>query len=54
MRFQTVLRIAEGCEPRIIRNDIPLYPIYPDELWEMLDRAGFSGIRFFGDFAGFV
>jgi len=52
VRFQTVLRIAEGCEPRIIRNDIPLYPIYPDELWEMLDRAGFSGIRFFGDFAG--
>lgn len=52
VRFQTVLRIAQGCQPRIIRNDIPLYPIYPDELWDMLDRAGFSRIRFFGDFAG--
>ena len=52
VRFQTVLRISEGGQPRIVRNDIPLYPIYPDELWEMLERAGFSGIRFFGDFAG--
>jgi glycine/sarcosine N-methyltransferase len=52
VRFQTVLRISEGGEPRIVRNDIPLYPIYPDELWEMMDRAGFSRIRFFGDFAG--
>ncbi len=52
VRFQTALRISEGGQPRIVRNDIPLYPIYPDELWEMLERAGFSGIRFFGDFAG--
>ncbi len=52
VRFQTVLRISEGGQPRIVRNDIPLYPIYPDELWEMMDRAGFSRIRFFGDFAG--
>lgn len=51
VRFQTVLRISDGSQPRIVRNDIPLYPIYPDELWEMLERAGFSGIRFFGDFA---
>ncbi len=52
VRFQTVLRIAEGGQPRIVRNDIPLYPIYPDDLWDTLTRAGFSTIRFFGDFAG--
>lgn len=52
VRFRTVLRISEGGQPRILRNDIPLYPIYPDELWQMLSRAGFSDIRFFGDFAG--
>jgi len=52
VRFQTTLRISRGGEPRIVRNDIPLYPLYPDELREMLSRAGFSGIRFFGDFAG--
>jgi len=52
VRFQTVLRISEGGQPRILRNEIPLYPIYPDELWDMLSRAGFSGVRFFGDFAG--
>ncbi len=52
VRFQSVLRISGGGQPRILRNDIPLYPIYPDELWDMLSRAGFSGIRFFGDFAG--
>ncbi len=52
VRFQTMLRISEGGQPRIHRNEIPLYPIYPDELWGMLSRAGISGIRFFGDFAG--
>ncbi len=52
VRFQTVLRISEGGQIRTVRNDIPLYPIYPDELWDMVERAGFHGIRFFGDFAG--
>ena len=52
VRFRTSLRISGGEEPRVLRNDIPLYPIYPDELWDMLSRAGFSGISFFGDFAG--
>ena len=47
-----VITISEGGQPKILRNDIPLYPIYPDELWEMLSRAGFSGIRFSGDFSG--
>lgn len=52
VRFQTVLRISEGGQPRTVRNDIPLYPLYPDELWDMVERAGFPRIRFFGDFAG--
>jgi SAM-dependent methyltransferase len=51
VRFRTSLRIAEGDEPRILRNDIPLYPIYPEELWEMLSGAGFAPIRYYGDFA---
>ena len=38
-------------EPRIVRNEIPLYPVYPEELLEMLANAGFGDIRFFGDFA---
>jgi len=52
VRFLTSLRISEGGQPRVFRNDIPLYPIYPDELWEMFSRAGFSEIRFSGDFSG--
>jgi SAM-dependent methyltransferase len=52
VRFRTALRISGGGQPRVVRNDIFLYPLYPDELWEMLSRAGFSGIRFFADFAG--
>ncbi len=52
VRFRTSLRIARGDEPRIVRNEIPLYPLYPDELWEMLAAAGFSRIRYRGDFAG--
>lgn len=52
VRFQTVLRISGGGEPHVLRNEIPLYPVYPDELWDMLSHAGFTGIRFFGDFAG--
>ncbi|NJD62925.1 MAG: class I SAM-dependent methyltransferase [Deltaproteobacteria bacterium] len=50
IRFRTSLRIAGGDGPRFFRNDIPLYPIYPDELWEMLSAAGFSPIRYHGDF----
>lgn len=50
VRFVTTLRIASGDGPRILRNDIPLYPLYPDELYEMVARAGFGTIRFAGDF----
>jgi hypothetical protein len=51
IRFQTSLRVAGGEGPRILRNEIPLHPIYPDDLWEMLSAAGFAPIRFHGDFA---
>ncbi len=52
IRFRTALRIARGDEPLILRNEIPLYPLYAEELWEMLAAAGFSRIRYRGDFAG--
>ncbi len=51
VRFQTSLRISQGDEPRILRNDIPLYPLYPEELWDMIIGAGFASIRYYGDFA---
>jgi len=50
VRFRTSLRIAGEDGPRILRNEIPLYPIYPEELWEMLSRTGFAPIRYYGDF----
>ena len=50
VRFHTALRIAGADGPRILRNEIPLYPVYPEELWEMLSGAGFSLIRYYGDF----
>ena len=49
--FRTSLRFSGADEPRIARNEIPLYPIYPEELWEILTNAGFGDIRFYGDFA---
>jgi SAM-dependent methyltransferase len=49
--FRTSLRFAGADEPRIARNEIPLYPLYPEELWEMISNAGFGDIRFYGDFA---
>jgi glycine/sarcosine N-methyltransferase len=51
VRFRTELEFAGEGGRRVLENDIPLYPIYPYELWEMLSGAGFSDIRFFGDFA---
>ena len=51
VRFHTALRLPTADGPRILRNEIPLYPVYPDELWEMLAEAGFGEIRFHGDFA---
>lgn len=52
VRFRTALRVSTGGQPRVFHNDIALHPLYPDELWEMLSGAGFSDIRFTGDFAG--
>jgi SAM-dependent methyltransferase len=49
--FRTSLRIAEGDGPRIVRNEILLHPLYPEEMWEALTRAGFRSIRYYGDFA---
>jgi len=49
--FRTSLRVAGEDEPRIARNEIPLYPVYAEELWGMLSNAGFGNIRFYGDFA---
>jgi SAM-dependent methyltransferase len=51
VQFQTSLRLPTAEGPRILRNQIPLYPVYPDELWEMLSKAGFGEIRFHGNFA---
>jgi glycine/sarcosine N-methyltransferase len=49
--FRTTLRVAAADQPRIARNEIPLYPIYPEELWETLTGAGFGEIRYYGNFA---
>ncbi len=49
--FHTTLRLATADGPKIVRNEIPLYPIFPDDLWEMAANAGFRDIRFYGDFA---
>jgi len=51
VRFQTTLRLPTGDGPRIVRNELPLYPVYPDELWELLLKGGFADIRFHGNFA---
>jgi SAM-dependent methyltransferase len=50
VRFLTSVRIAGGDGPRILRNEIPLYPIYPEELWETLAGTGFAPIRYYGDY----
>jgi SAM-dependent methyltransferase len=49
--FHATLRISTGEGPMISRNTISLFPLYPDELWEMVGAAGFGDVRFFGDFA---
>lgn len=51
IRFQTSLRISGAEGPRIMRNEITLYPVYPEELWDMLSAAGYAPIRYHGDFA---
>jgi glycine/sarcosine N-methyltransferase len=48
--FHTALRLATPEGPKIVRNEIPLYPLFPEELWEMAASAGFRDVRFYGDF----
>ncbi len=50
LRFLTELTMP-GDPPRVIRNDIPLYPVRPGELREMLSEAGFAEAKFHSDFA---
>lgn len=49
--FRTTLRLSTAEGPMIRRNEVPLYPLFPEELREMASRAGFVDVRFFGDFA---
>jgi len=49
--FRTTLSVSTVEGPRVACNEIPLYPIYPEELNEMIEAAGFEDIRFFGDFS---
>lgn len=49
--FRTELSVGGDGGARRARNEIPLFPIYPDELHGMLIRAGFASIERFGDFA---
>jgi SAM-dependent methyltransferase len=49
--FHAALRLSTAEGPRIVRNEIPLYPLFPEELWELAANAGFRDIRFYGDFA---
>jgi glycine/sarcosine N-methyltransferase len=49
--FRTSLRFAGEDESRIVRNEFPLYPLYPEEFRVMVASAGFRDIRFYGDFA---
>jgi SAM-dependent methyltransferase len=50
LRFQTQLTLA-GDPQGPVDNDIPLYPIRPGELREMLATAGFRDPVFHSDFA---
>lgn len=51
VRFRTTLRISGEGTDRIRRNDIPLYPLYPEDLRGMLPGAGFAPVGYYGDFA---
>lgn len=50
LRFLTELTLP-GDPPRILANDIPLYPIRPSDLRGLLEEAGFTEIEFWSDFA---
>jgi len=49
IEFQTILTIKETNE--IINNKIDLFPIFPEELYELMHKIGFSKIQEFSDFS---
>ena len=49
--FRTTLKFSAVEGLRVACNEVPLYPIYPEELEKMMKTAGFEDIRFFGDFS---
>jgi len=49
IEFQTTLTIKETNE--IIENTIDLFPIFPEELHELMLKIGFSSIQEFSDFS---
>ena len=49
IEFQTTLTIKETNE--IIENKINLFPIFPEELNELMHKIGFSDIQEFSDFS---
>ncbi|MBT3756770.1 MAG: hypothetical protein HOG24_10880, partial [Candidatus Cloacimonetes bacterium] len=49
VQFKTELTIKETNE--IIENKIGLFPIFPDELYKMMQKIGFSNIQQFSDFS---
>ena len=46
--FETILTIKE--DKRQIENTIPLYPVRKAEIEQLLKDAGFSDIKFYGNF----
>ena len=51
IRFRTELRLPGPGTDRVVRNDIPLFPLYVDEFRGMLEGAGFERLELYGDFA---
>ena len=49
IEFQTILTIKETKEN--IKNKIELFPIFPEELNELMHKIGFSNIQEFSDFS---
>ena len=48
--FNTTLTIKETGEE--IKNSIPIYPLRRKEITPLISRAGFTGIRYYGNFRG--
>jgi len=46
IKFKTILEI----DNKQIKNEIPLYPVLSDKLLNLLKKAGFNKVDFFGDF----